>query len=96
MSFWEQIVWPVTHEHVLKGTHTHLFIVFLPSTARLDEDKRLCPLDLARVHSLALSVLSCEVVRGTIKVLERGEDLGEVPLGCFEHWEDVFEGWKGE
>ena len=70
--------------------------MFLPSTARLDEDKRLCPLDLARVHSLALSVLSCEVVRGTIKVFERGEDLREVPFGCFEHWEDVFEGWKGE
>ena len=70
--------------------------MFLPSTTCLDEDKRLCPLNLARVHSLALTVLCCEVVRGTIKVFERGEDLGEVPLGCFEDWEDVFEGWKGE
>lgn len=69
----------------------YLLIVFLPSATRLDEDKRLGTLDLARVHSLALSVLSCEVVRGTIKVFERGEDLGEVTLGRFEYWKDVLE-----
>ena len=60
--------------------------MFLPSATRLDEDKRLRTLDLTRVHSLALSVLGCEVVRGTIKVFERGEDLGEVALSRFEHW----------
>jgi hypothetical protein len=76
--------------------NTHLFIVFLPSATRLYEDKRLGTLDLARVHALALSMLGCEVVRSTIKVLECGEDLGEVALGRFEHWEDVFERWKGK
>ena len=69
----------------------HLFIMFLPSTTRLDEDKRLGTLDLARIHPLALSVLSCEVVRITIKVFERGENLGEVALGRFKNWEDVLE-----
>jgi hypothetical protein len=69
----------------------HLFIVFLPSATRLDEDKCLGTLDLARVHSLALSVFRGEIVRITIKVFKRREDLGEVALGRFEHWEDVLE-----
>ena len=69
----------------------HLFIVFLSSTTRLYENKRLGTLNLARIHAFALTVLGREVVRVTVKVFECGEDLREVALGCFEHWEDVFE-----
>ena len=69
----------------------HLFIVFLSSTTRLYENKRLGTLNLARIHAFALTVLGREVVRVTVKVFECGEDLSEVAFGCFEHWEDVFE-----
>lgn len=76
---------------MLGNGNTHCFIVFLPPTARLYENKRLGTLDLARVYALALTVFGCEVVRSTIKVFECGEYFREVALSRFEHWEDVFE-----
>jgi hypothetical protein len=69
----------------------HLLVMFLLPTTCLYENKRLGPFDLTRVHAFALSMLGCEVVRVAIKVLECGENLGEVAFGRSEHWEDVVE-----